>query len=176
MQAFFGWKHGSMCQEYISSSRSAILHMAQTLAKVPLDITNPEVEIEVVVAEEEDSPAEAVAGGDKGEKEKKVDQDKKVEAVDQAEKVEDASNDFDPDLFQFNMEEDPEMYEAAGIPVSQTSTANNSVNIQKTILSAISAVPALKGSNVTVKVVVIGSNYGTEFVKPTCDMYYIFNM
>ncbi len=155
MQSFFGWKNVNICQECISTSRPAILHMAQTLANVPFDLSDPEVEIEVVVAEEDASPLEAVVGGDKGEKEKKV------EAVEEAEKVQEASNDFNPDLFNFNMEEDPEMYEAAGIPVSQTSTANNSVKIQKTIHSAISAVPGLKDSNVTVKVVVMGSNYGS---------------
>jgi hypothetical protein len=31
MQGFYGWKSASMCQEYISTSRPAVMHAAQTL-------------------------------------------------------------------------------------------------------------------------------------------------
>jgi hypothetical protein len=31
MQGFYGWKSASMCQEYISTSKPAIMHAAQTL-------------------------------------------------------------------------------------------------------------------------------------------------
>ncbi len=62
------------------------------------------------------------------------------------------------DFCDFVMEEDPEMYKAAGISLPDTSTAHNSVNIKKTIESAISSVPDFEESNATVKV--MGSNYG----------------
>ncbi len=51
LQGFFGWKSASMCQEYISTSRPAIMHAAQTLGS--FDFSEPEVEVEVAVAEEE---------------------------------------------------------------------------------------------------------------------------
>ncbi len=71
------------------------------------------------------------------------------------------SEDFDP-LLCFEMEEDPEMNAAAGIPLPVSSTPDNSVNIQKTIESAIFSVSALQGANnVTVKVCVIAKNHGT---------------
>ncbi len=53
------------------------------------------------------------------------------------------------------------MYKTAGICPPGTSTGQNSVNIQKTIESAISSVPGLEGSNVTVKVCVMSTNQGT---------------
>jgi hypothetical protein len=57
------------------------------------------------------------------------------------------------DLLSFVIEEDPDMYAAAGISFPATSSpTNNKVNIQQTIKSAISSVPALQGANVTVKV------------------------
>ena len=59
------------------------------------------------------------------------------------------------------MEEGPEMYAAAGIPLPVTSTPHNSVNIHNTIESAISSISALQGANVTVKVCVIANNNGT---------------
>ena len=66
------------------------------------------------------------------------------------------------DLSNFVMEEDPEMYEAAGIPSQVVlQTTDNSVLIQQSIESAISSVPSLQGANVVVKVCVIGSNHGT---------------
>ncbi len=50
MQGFYGWKSASVCQEYISTSRPAIMHAAQTLGS--FDFGKPEVEVEVAVAEE----------------------------------------------------------------------------------------------------------------------------
>jgi hypothetical protein len=44
------------------------------------------------------------------------------------------SEEFDQDLFDFEMEEDPELYESAGIPLPAMSTPDNSVNIQKSHL------------------------------------------
>ena len=150
MQTFFGWINGNMAQEYISTSRSAIVAMANTLGNLPFDLSDPEVE--VVVGEEQNPPPQPAVPAHK---------ENKVEAVDQVEKAQEASNDFDQDFYTFEMEEDPEMYEAVGIPVSQSTTPNNTVNIQKTIQSAISAVPALKESNVMVKVVIVNTNNGS---------------
>ncbi len=66
------------------------------------------------------------------------------------------------DLTSFVMEEDPDLYAAAGISFPATSSlTNNKVNIQQTIQSAISSVPALQGANVTVKVLVMENNNGT---------------
>lgn len=141
MQSFFGWKHPSMCQEYISTSRPALLNMANALGNSSFELGEPHVEVEVALEDEADVQEAA-----QGEKENKV------EMV--------ASEDFDP-LFAFEMEEDPEMYAAAGIPLPVSSTPDNSVNIQKTIESAISSVSALQGANVTVKVCVIANNHGT---------------
>ncbi len=63
------------------------------------------------------------------------------------------------DLSDFVMEEDAEMCAAARIPVSGPSTVPNSV--QQRIESALSSVPGLQASNVTVKVCVITNNYGS---------------
>jgi hypothetical protein len=80
-------------------------------------------------------------GADKREKEKKV------PVV--------LSEEFYQDLFDFEMEEDQEMYESAGIPLPAMSTPDNSVNIQKAIEYAFSSLPALQRSNVKVKVCVM---------------------
>ncbi len=54
------------------------------------------------------------------------------------------------------------MYAAAGISFPEMSSpTNNKVNIQQTIESAISSVPAFQGANVTVKVLVMENNNGT---------------
>ena len=77
-------------------------------------------------------------------------------------KVVSVKEDVREDLSNFVMEEDPEMYEAAGIPSQVVlQTTDNSVLIQQSIESAISSVPSLQGANVIVKVSVIGSNHGT---------------
>ena len=59
------------------------------------------------------------------------------------------------------MEEDPELYQAAGIPLSGYSAVNNSPGIEQTIQSVISSVPNLQGANVTIKVCVISNNNGS---------------
>jgi site-specific recombinase XerC len=136
MQGFFGWKHASMCQEYISTSNPAIRHMARTLGSFDLGL--PEVEEEeraeevLVMVEEEQNDNKGLL----------------------PEELEDLSS--------FVMEEDPDLYAAAGISFPATSSpTNNKVNIQQTIQSAISSVPALQGANVTVKVLVMENNNGT---------------
>jgi hypothetical protein len=117
MQGFYGWKSASMCQEYISTSRPAIMRAAKTLGS--FEFGEPEVEVEVAVAEDE------------------------------------------LDLSDFVMEEDAELCAAAGIPVSAPSPLPNSVDIQQRIESALSSVPGLQASNVSVKVCVISNNHGT---------------
>ncbi len=128
MQGFFGWKHTSMCQEYISTSWPAIMHMAQTLDS--FEFGDPEVELEVHVGDQVEPAQEDAVG-------------------------------VELDLCDFVMDEDPELYETAGIPLPGSSTGHHSVNIQKIIQSAISFVPGLEGSNVTVKVFVMGTIHGT---------------
>jgi hypothetical protein len=65
-------------------------------------------------------------------------------------------------LSNFVMEEDQDMYAAAGISFLATSTRpNNQVNIQQSFESAISSVPAFQGANVTNKVLVMENNNGT---------------
>ena len=44
---FFGWKNGSMCQEYISSSKPAILGMASRLGGFEALSEDPVVEVDV---------------------------------------------------------------------------------------------------------------------------------
>ncbi len=81
-----------------------------------------------------------------------------VEEEDRAQQVlvmvEDEQNDkkgvlpdeFHEDLSNFVLEEDPDMYVAAGILFQATSTRpNNQVNIQQTIESAIFSVPTRPG-------------------------------
>ncbi len=136
MQGFFGWKHASVCQEYIFTSKPAIMHMAQMLGSFELGL--PEVEEEeraqqlLVMVEDEQNNKKGVL----------------------PEEFEYLSN--------FVMEEDPDMCAAAGISFPATSThPNNKVDIQQTIESAISSVLAFQGANVTVKVLVMENNNGT---------------
>jgi hypothetical protein len=51
---FFGWKNGSMCQEYISSSKPAILGMASRLGGFEALSQDPVVEVEMEKAPEMD--------------------------------------------------------------------------------------------------------------------------
>ena len=55
-------------------------------------------------------------------------------------------------------EEDPEMYEAAGIPYQPPSTSSK---IQQAVQSAITSLPSLQAANVTVKVLVMQDNHGS---------------
>ena len=51
---FFGWKNGSMCQEYISSSKPAILGMASRLARLEALSQDPVVEVDVEMETEKE--------------------------------------------------------------------------------------------------------------------------
>ena len=61
----------------------------------------------------------------------------------------------------FEMEEDPEMYQAAGLPLPSSSSADSSFSVEKTVQQAISSLPDLDGKNVTVKVCFVNQNHGT---------------
>jgi hypothetical protein len=52
MQVFFGWKNSSMCHEYISTSRPAVMHAANLLGSFDLG--------DVAVEEEDKLPVEMV--------------------------------------------------------------------------------------------------------------------
>jgi hypothetical protein len=94
------------------------MHMAQTLGSFDLGV--PEVE------EEDRAQQVLVMVEDEQNNKKGVLPDK-----------------FHEDLSNFVMEEDPDMYAAAGILFQAMSTRpNNQVNIQQTIEAAISSVPA----------------------------------
>ena len=131
-----------MCQEYISTSRPALLNMAKTLANTKFDLSEPTVEVEVVVPDQgnvEEAP--------------EAKKENKVEVV--------VSEDTDPFLLNLEMDEDLEMYQAAGIPLAGYSSVTNSMNIEQTIQSVMSSVPNLQGANVSLKVCVITNNYGS---------------
>jgi hypothetical protein len=131
-----------MCQEYISTSRPALLNMAKTISNTKFDLSEPTVEVEVVVP-------------DKGNVEEapEAKKENKVEVV--------VSEDTDPFLLNLEMDEDPEMYQVAGIPLAGYSSVSNSMNIEQTIQSVMSSVPNLQGANVSLKVCVITNNYGS---------------
>jgi hypothetical protein len=111
-----------MCQEYISTSRPALLNMAKTLANTKFDLSEPTVEVEVVVPDQgnvEEAP--------------EAKKENKVEVV--------VSEDTDPFLLNLEMDKDPEMYQAADIPLAGYSSVSNSMNIEQTIQSVMSSVP-----------------------------------
>ena len=62
------------------------------------------------------------------------------------------------DLSGLVLEDDPDMYAAAGITYQPSST---SANIQQAIQSAITSSPSLQEANVSVKVVVMQDNHGS---------------
>ncbi len=94
-----------MCQEYISTSKPAIMYMAQMLGS--FDLGAPEVE-------EEDRALQVLVMVEDEQNDKKRVLPEEFE-----------------DLFNFVMEQDPDMYAAAGISFPATSTRpNNKVNIQ----------------------------------------------
>jgi len=61
----------------------------------------------------------------------------------------------------FEMEEDPEMYQAAGLPLPCSSSGDSSFSVEKTVQQAISSLPELDGKNITVKVCFVNQNHGT---------------
>ena len=145
MQSFYGWKHPSMCQEYISTSRPAILHMASTLASTDFNMAEPEVEVdvEVEVSEEE---AVLVAATQEAEEEALL-----MAASQAAEQEEEAF--LEAMLMAATQEaEQKEAVKAADHPATTATT------ITRSITTALAAVPALQG--VSVEVLVVHSNTG----------------
>jgi len=129
---FFGWKNASMCQEYISTSRPAIMNMAEALGQVGFDLGEPVIEGEAAGAD--------VDGQAEKEKESTVEV-----LVDET----------------LEMEEDPEMYQAAGLPLPSSSSTDSSFSMEKTVQQAISSLPDLDGKSITVKVCFVNQNHGT---------------
>jgi hypothetical protein len=137
MTDFFGWKNPSMCHEYVSSSKPAITKMAQTLAAYPenFSMDEPDVEMEV-----------------------------EVEVAEVAEVPEDSEKNAKEELseeFMFAMEEDPEMYVAAGLPPPVPVPTSNALDVDATVKAVISSVADMKGANVNIKVVVVSGNSNT---------------
>jgi len=129
---FFGWKNGSMCQEYISSSKPAILGMATRLAGFEALSQDPVVEVEVQM-EEAKEVAQEVAQEDP------LKQEMEEYIV---------------------LEEDPEMYAMAGLELVTVPVPNPvQGRVESTIMQAMSVVPA--GSIVNLKIVVLNDNAGT---------------
>ena len=58
----------------------------------------------------------------------------------------------------FVLEEDPEMYAAAGLPIPNISKP---VDVDAVIKNVMSSVPDMKGANVTYKIVVVTGNNST---------------
>ncbi len=126
---------------YLYQQACTVKH-GQTLANTKFDLSEPTVEVEVVVP-------------DKGNVEEvpEAKKENKVELV--------VSEDTDPFLLNLEMDEDPEMYQAAGILLAGYSSVTNSMNIEQTIQSVMSSVPNLQGANVSLKVCVITNNHGS---------------
>ncbi len=79
-----------------------------------------------------------------------------VEVEEEDELPVDMVKDEEEDLSGLVLEEDPDMYAAAGIPYQPPST---SATIQQAIQSAITSLPSLQAANVTVKVLVMQDNH-----------------
>jgi len=64
--------------------------------------------------------------------------------------------------FMFAMEEDPEMYVAAGLPPPPVPVrTSNALDVDATVKAVISSVADMKGANVNIKVVVVSGNSNT---------------
>ncbi len=123
-----------MCHEYVSSSKPAITKMAQTLAAYPenFSMENLDVEMEVEVG-----VAEGAEDSEKNAKE---------------ELCED---------FMFAMEEDPDMYVAAGLSPPVPLPTSNALDVDATVKAVMSSVGEMNGANVNIKVVVVSGNSNT---------------
>jgi hypothetical protein len=135
---FFGWKNGSMCQEYISTSKPAILGMASRLGAFDQVFSqDPVVEVDVEIEEAPEA-------------------DNKIE-----DPLEVDNNIMKQEMEEFIvLEEDPEMYAMAGIePVTMAVPVQ--CTVESTIRQAMAALPAVSGNNVNFKILVLnGQNSG----------------
>jgi hypothetical protein len=121
MVDFFGWKNGTMCQEYISSSKAAMLGMANKLSGA-------------------------------GEKEKELNVD-----INSGQEVANILQHTDEAVV---LEEDPDLYTMAGIPLDTTTntTQDQQSVIESTVKQALSSVTAANGGNISMKVNVVFNN------------------
>ena len=139
MVDFYGWKNGSMCQEYISTSKPAILGMANRLAgPVEAPKVEPEREVELELETKiHDNMAQEVCITPKQE-----------------------LNEY------IILEKDPEMYAMAGLdfmPLSNPTIPAQQAVIDATVKQAISAVTANVGvTTVNLKIVVVNNMTGTN--------------
>ena len=156
MTDFFGWKDPSMCQEYISISKPAIVNMAMKLAGNPTDFNLDDPEVEVEVAEEEEETVQKEPTGQKN-------VDVAVTGTSNTEEGATAQDVVSIDDCLFEMEEDPDLYVAAGLPIPPmpVRSANEPVNLESTIRSALSSVQNRGTGNVTVKFVIVTGGTNT---------------
>jgi hypothetical protein len=123
MVDFFGWKNGSMCQEYISSSKPAILGMASKLGAFEQILSqDPVMEVDVVMEETKEEAKEVA----------QEDPLKEMEFI--------------------VMEEDPEMYAMAGIELVSVPVSVPG-SIESSIRQAMGSLPNLSGATVNIKIV-----------------------
>ena len=160
MQDFFGWKNPSMCKEYISTSKAAINSMAAKLGSHSgsFDLGEPEVEVEVA--------AEAADPGTRAHKTPTATATTTTTAavMETATATTEGGNNDNMDLqdYDMDMDEDPDMYAAAGLPPPPTAVSAD--RIESAVRTAITSLPNIGRSNVTVKVVInTGNNVTMNF-------------
>jgi hypothetical protein len=150
MTEFFGWRNSSMCQEYISTSKPAVVNMAKKLAGDTSNFTleYPEVEIEVEVAEESlvAPPAEGRPSDD---------------ACDAAsDAAADAAGDVAADAAAaaaaMEWQEDPDLYAVAGLPCPAI-TVQAAGDVESSLKNALASFPNVH----TVKLVVVQGGTNT---------------
>ena len=131
---FFGWKNASMCQEYISSSRPAVVGMANRLSGSGV---NTQVEPRI----------DDIGGGG-------------VTGLGDLSQTQPQQED-NMDTIIAEMEEDEDMFQEAGIPTKTVfkdkATGQQGV-VEASIRQTISALPVAKGANI--KVIVVNNMSG----------------
>lgn len=138
---FFGWKNASMSQEYISSSRPAILGMANRLCVTGVNnTTKPRID---------DTDKKVSSIGGNGET--------LPEILIRTQLLQEDSNIFD------EMEEDEELFQQAGVPThtifKDKATSQHGI-LKATIKQTIFALPTANGTNINLKVIVINNMTG----------------
>ena len=138
---FFGWKNATMSQEYISSSRPAILGMANRLCVTGVNnTTKPRIE---------DTDKKVPSIGGNGET--------LTEILSRTQLLQEDSNIFD------EMEEDKEMFQQAGVPThtifKDKATSQHGI-LKATIKQTIFAFLFANGTNINLKVILINNMSG----------------
>jgi hypothetical protein len=145
MTDFFGWKNPTMCHEYVSSSKPAITSMAKKLA----GRVEPGGKVELA-----QETVQKVSQGfilDDPEIEVELEVELEVEVA------QDVDNKEEYDQFIFKMEEDPDMYAAAGLPIPVCTP----IDFEKTISNVMNSVRHMNESNVNIKVIIVTGNNTT---------------